>query len=114
MAGKKFGRYILKGKKETKSSDKHSPVITAELEGPEGWSGIHHRISWKYITGPNLLVDEPHSHDFDEFLVFLGNNPADPKDFDAEIEISLGEEGEKHAITTASVICLPKGMVIVL
>ena len=46
-----------------------------------------------------------------EFLIFLGQNPASPRDFGAEIEISLGEEGEKHIINTSSVVCLPKGLI---
>ena len=56
------------------------------------------------------MVEEPHSHDFEEFLIFLGGNPANPKDFNAEIEISLGEAGETHVINTAAVVCIPKGL----
>jgi hypothetical protein len=57
------------------------------------------------------MDEEPHSHDFDEFLCFLGSNPEDPEDFGAEIEVSLGEEGEKQIINTATVVCIPKGMI---
>jgi len=110
VADTKFSKYILKGKADGKSTAGEAPVAPAVLEGLEDWGGIHQRICWKYISQPNLLVEEPHSHDFEEFLIFLGNNPADPKDFDAEIEISLGEEGEKHVINTASVVCIPKGL----
>ena len=109
MADRKYGKFILTGKKEKESIK--GPVISAALDGLQDWGGINLRINWKYITGPNLLEEAPHSHNFDEFLIFLGNNPSNPKDFDAEIEISLGEEGEKHVINTASVVCLPKGMV---
>ena len=111
MTVKKFTKYILQGKTKETHTNKASPVITAMLEGPEGWCGIHHRITWQYISGPVTLMEEPHSHDFEEFLIFLGNKPGDSKDFDAEIEISLGEEGEIHIINTASVICLPRGLV---
>lgn len=111
MADSKFGKYILKGKTEEKPIAGTTQVIHAVLEGLEDWGGIQHRINWKYISQPNFLIEEPHSHDFDEFLVFLGNNPADPKDFDAEVELSLGEEGGKHVINTASVVCVPKGLV---
>jgi hypothetical protein len=38
-------------------------------------------------------------------------NPSDPKDFGAEIEVSLGKEREKQVINTCSVVCIPKGMV---
>lgn len=92
-------------------SASEGPVVQALLDSPKDWSGIKHRISWKYITGPTVLIDVPHSHDFEEFLIIQGNNPADPRDFDAEIELSLGEECEKHIITGTTLICLPKGLV---
>lgn len=92
-------------------SASEGPVVQALLDSPRDWSGIKHRISWKYITGPTVLIDVPHSHDFEEFLIIQGNNPADPRDFDAEIELSLGEECEKHIITGTTLICLPKGLV---
>ncbi|MFC2038217.1 hypothetical protein ACFLUG_00390 [Chloroflexota bacterium] len=110
MTDLKYEKYILKGKAEKRASEK-SPVVTAALEGLEDWAGIQHRINWKYVSQATLMVEEPHTHDYDEFLVFLGSNPADPKDFDAEIEISLGEKGETHTINTATVVCVPKGLV---
>jgi hypothetical protein len=111
MAVKKFSKYVLKGKAEKKYISGKTPVIPATLEGLKDWGGVHQRIEWKYISKPNILVDEPHSHDFEEFLIFLGNDPADQKTFGGEIEISLGEEGEKHLISTAAVVCIPKGLV---
>jgi hypothetical protein len=50
-------------------------------------------------------------HDFDQFLWFIGSNPLDHKDFDAEIEYNFGEESEKHIITKPSVVYTPKGTV---
>ncbi len=111
MAESKYGKYILRGTVKEKTSPEISPVTPAVLEGLEDWAGIQHRLNWQYISGPTLMVEEPHSHDFDEFLVFLGSNPADSKDFGAEIELSLGEDGETHIINTASVICVPKGLI---
>jgi hypothetical protein len=111
VANLQYAKYILEGKAEGKTGTGTSAVTPALLEGLEDWGGIQHRINWKYISGPSLLVDEPHSHDFDEFLVFLGSNPANPKDFGAEIELSLGEEGETHVIDTASVVVVPKGLI---
>jgi hypothetical protein len=107
MTETSYGEYILKGKAEEKP-DSGKPVV---FEGLKDWGGVGHRISWKYISQPSLLAMGPHSHDFDEFLILLGSNPASPRDFGAEIEISLGEEGEKHVINSTSVICLPKGLI---
>jgi hypothetical protein len=103
----KYSKYVLKGS----SVEKPASGKSALLEGLQDWGGVEHRIGWKYISQPELLADQPHSHSFDEFLVFLGHNPASPRDFGAEIEFALGEEGEKHILNTASVICIPKGLI---
>jgi hypothetical protein len=68
-------------------------------------------VLWNCITEPFLMVDNPHSHDFDQFLHFYGADPMNIGDFDAEVEISLGEEGEKHIITEPTVLHLPAGMI---
>ncbi len=111
MAEKQYTNNIRKGVADKKISEGRGPVIQAVLDSPAGWSGIKHRIDWKYITAPTVLVDEPHYHDFDELIIIQGNNPADYRDFDAEVEITLGEEGEKHIITGTTLLCLPKGLV---
>jgi hypothetical protein len=110
MAETKYGKHILRGARKETGTDKPG-VKTRTLEEPEDWSGIHHRLNWKYITQPVILGEEPHSHDFDEFLCFTTLNPAEPKVLGAEIELSLGKEEEKHIINTPSVVCIPKGMV---
>lgn len=106
-ASLKYGQLILKGKAEDKPAGGKSAV----LEGFKDWAGVGHRISWNYISQTSVLADKPHSHNFDEFLVFLGRNPVSPRDFGAEIEVSLGEEGERHIINTTSVICVPRGLI---
>lgn len=111
MAESKYGKYILRGTSTDKSRPGIPGVTTRALEGSEDWCGIQHRLDWRYISQPVLMTEEPHSHDFEEFLCFLGCNPMDPDDFGAEIELSLGEEGEKHVIDARSVICIPKGLV---
>lgn len=109
MAESKYGKYILKGTNEKVPSDK--PGVRTRTVDPEAdWGGIQHRLNWKYISQPVQIVDEPHYHDFDEFLVLTGGDPTYPDEFGAEVEISLGEEGEKSIINTPSIVCLPKGM----
>jgi hypothetical protein len=111
MAALKYDKYILT---QTGGSipQLEIPAITpTTLAGIKDWAGIQHRINWKYISQPVILVDEPHIHDFDEFLCFLGSDPLHPKDFGAEIELSMGQEGEKHIIDAASVICIPRGLI---
>jgi len=48
-----------------------------------------------------------HSHDFDEYLIFLGTNQKDPRDLGGEVELWLG--GEKHIITKSCAVFIPAG-----
>jgi len=111
MAGSKYGKYILKGIRRKKSRSETKGVTTVALEGLKDWGGIQHRMNWRYISQPVLMVEESHSHDFDEFLCFLGLDPSNALNFGAEIELSLGKEKEKHIIDAATIICIPKGLV---
>ena len=65
-------------------------------------------VLWNYIAELFLMVDNPHSHGFDQFLHFYGANPVDITYFEAEVEMSQGEEGEKHIITKPTVLHIPK------
>ena len=65
-------------------------------------------LLWNCITEPVLLVKDPHAHDFDQFLHFYGADSLNISDFDAEVEISLGKEGEKYTITEPTVLHVPK------
>ena len=68
-------------------------------------------VAYSCITKPVLMEQTPHSHGFHEFLFFIGGNPRDINSFDAEVEMSLGKEGEKHVITSATVLHIPKEMI---
>jgi hypothetical protein len=50
-------------------------------------------------------------HDFDQCLLLIGANPDDMSEFDAEVELYLGEEREKHIINSATVVNIPAGLV---
>jgi len=68
-------------------------------------------MAWRYIREPMLFDRIPHSHDFDEFLCFLGGNLENIFDFDATIELSMGEEEELYLIEQASAVYIPAGLV---
>jgi hypothetical protein len=57
------------------------------------------------------MIPEPHAHDVDEIFFIFGGNPKNYFEFDAEIELFLGEEGESHIIDTTAIIYLPKGLI---
>jgi hypothetical protein len=110
MLKTKHGKYIMKPAGEKKAPQEKPAEIPVVLKGLKDWGGIQHRLKWSFITKPVLLVDKPHTHDFDEFLCFMGTNP-ETHEFAAEVELSLGKEGEKQIINTRSVVCIPKGLV---
>lgn len=68
-------------------------------------------MAWRYIREPMLFDRIPHSHDFDEFLCFLGGNLENIFDFDATIELSLGEEEELYLIEQPAIVFIPAGLV---
>jgi hypothetical protein len=106
----KYGKYILTERGGTKTLP-GTGVTPVALEGLKDWGGIRHRMQWKFVTAPGIVMGTPHRHDFDEFLVFLSCTPADELDFEAEIELALGQEGEKQTITAPTIVCLPQGLV---
>ena len=64
------------------------------------------------LTKPFVMVEETHTHDFDQFIYFVGGDPRDITDFDAEIEMTLGEDDKlvKHSIDFPVCIFIPAGM----
>jgi hypothetical protein len=63
------------------------------------------------VIKPVLMVDEPHLHDFDQFICFLGSNPHNIGYLGAEIELYLGKEHEKHIITSPKIVHLTPGLI---
>jgi hypothetical protein len=47
-----------------------------------------------------------HNH-IDEWIIYMGGNPLDIEDFDAEIEMWWGEEREKHVLDSTCVTHMP-------
>ncbi len=65
-------------------------------------------LGYHCISKP-ISFDDPHSHDFQEMLCFIGGDPANIMELGAEIEFHLG--GEKHIITKPAVVSIPKGLI---
>jgi hypothetical protein len=53
---------------------------------------------------------QPHVHDFDQVMLFLGSDMNDMSDLWGEVEFCIGEEMETHMITCSTAIAIPKGM----
>jgi hypothetical protein len=64
---------------------------------------------WLWEGSAKGYAETEHTHDFDEFIGFIGvADQDDPYDLDSEIEVWLG--GEKYMITRSCLIYVPKGL----
>ena len=102
----KYGKYII--------SKEISKIV------PEGYTGtslyshngeLKADVSMGYhcVTKP-ILFSKTHTHNNAEILCFIGGNPRDITDFGAEVEMSLGQEQEKHVITQTSCVSIPANL----
>ncbi len=111
MAKEKYGKYVLKADKlQMKIFD---PVNQLH-PGVGFWGGDYWGktvgMSWTCISRPLLMDPYPMIHDnCDEYLCFVGGNMLNMFDFGAEVELYMGPEEEKHIITGATIVYIPKG-----
>jgi hypothetical protein len=105
MAKTKYGQHIItEVVKESAMNNNH--MIMAH----DGELKLDCSIGYSCVT-KEILFDRAHAHDYDEILCFIGTDPADIRKLGAEVELCLGEEGEKHIIDTAAVVTAPAGLV---
>jgi hypothetical protein len=68
-------------------------------------------FTWGFYSGlgswHNIPGFDPHVHEGDEFLVFVGLNAGNPDYLGAEIEQYLGKEEEMHMVTSPQVFVCP-------
>lgn len=110
MAEKKYGKYVLTNFKENSTLPQiASPQ--AYFRGGEQIPGANLNMGWQVFTQPIHLEKEPHTHDCDEYLIFLSAKLPDGFDFKAEVEFHIGEEEEEFTIDKATIIYIPEGLV---
>jgi hypothetical protein len=106
----KYGKYIITHSlKEPRFPNIASPAM--HFDGEKDFKGAGFSLSYLCIKEPFLIEDKPMFHDFDQYLVFLGGDPMNLREFGAVAELSLGEEGEKHIINSCANVYIPKGLV---
>lgn len=68
-------------------------------------------FTWGYYTrcGKWHRGGEAHTHPEEEILVFVGLNPDDLSVMDAELEIGMGPDYERHIFNTPTVCICPQG-----
>lgn len=112
MKDSKYAKYFL-----TEPALINKPKI--EMPAPSAYvdsklhfdSQANFSMAWRYINKPMLFDRIPHSHKFDEFLCFLGGNLENIFDFDATIELSMGEDSELCLIEQATIVYIPAGLI---
>ncbi len=65
-------------------------------------------IIWGLTGNGPVTIEEPHAHEFDEIVGFIGTNRATPRSLNGEIEFWLDDE--PHIITETSLIYIPAGL----
>ena len=109
MAESIYGKYIVREPfKRGRNEEVIEPMV--HLDGEKDGGGANITLSQSWITQPFRIIKEPHTHDHDQFLILMGANPMDVRDFEAEAEISLGKEGEKHVIDSPAIVHIPSGL----
>ena len=107
MAETKYGKYIMR-----EPHAKMWPEVPIYVD-----TSLNERISCDIAinsrSDPGGDDHQPHKHDADEFLFFIGGDPRNLLDFQAEVELCLGwgEDQERHTINTTSFVYIPKGLV---
>jgi hypothetical protein len=85
-----------------------SPTIS--FRGNSDLPGAGINMGFRYYVKPFKMELQSHHHDVDEYLFFLGAQLPDlMANFDAEIEIFLGPEYERHIITKPCILYIPRG-----
>jgi hypothetical protein len=83
---------------------------TISFRGNSDLPGAGINLGIRYYVKPYKMELQSHHHDVDEYLFFLGGQLPDlTANFDAEIEIFLGPEYERHIITKPCILYIPRG-----
>ena len=115
MAETEYGKYIFREPHAPWTSIEPRPERPAETSirvNSNLMSSISCDFAFVGVSEARPQGHPSHKHDVDEFIFFIGGNPTNILDFQAEVEVTLGEgeKQEKHTINSASVVYIPKGL----
>ena len=112
MADKKYQKYVLKEPRIKLPPRKPAtnPTFGLSEELVSEFHNFECNFNFVGVLAPQVLADPPHKHNCDEILFFISTDPNNPVDLGGEVELALGEEWERHTITTSAIVCIPKGL----
>jgi len=94
-------------RKDIQSTIKSTRLLWMDNEMVEG-ATFYMECVWLWSGSVTGSTEEPHVHDFDEIIGFVGCNPDSPHDLDGEIELWL--EDEQYIITKSCLVFIPGGL----
>ncbi len=110
MAKDKYSKYIIREPLEKGRAPSLHICAEAGCDGAK-FPNFPVEVQLLCITEPVKFPHPAHAHDGDEIFFIFGNNPKNYYDFDAEIEIHIGKEGEKYIVNTTCIVYMPKGLI---
>lgn len=109
MAQKKYGKYVV-----TLDLKNDRPGFYRQVASVNGKAfGIDFNVDYgAYWAAGNMGESPaaPHVHDYDQVMLWLGADGNDMGELGAEVELCLGEEGEKYMVTSSTAVAVPKGL----
>jgi hypothetical protein len=111
MAEKKYEKYLTTNCLQPHPT-KEGVFLTSTRNLDWSCKG-NYSIDCFFLADPRIMITQPHQHEFTQYLHFFSANPDDAKEFDAEVEISLGEDKnnmEKYTITVPTAVYIPAGL----
>jgi hypothetical protein len=109
MAATKYGKYVksLKFTDPGRGCYRQQTVMDGKFLGLD----VHIRYGSCWTAGKmGQEPYRPHTHDFDQIMLWLGSDMNDLSELGAEVELCLGEEMDTHMITTSTAVAVPRGM----
>jgi hypothetical protein len=103
MAKSKYEKYVLRNPYRT--IFKLESVSAHDNELNCGMIMAYQPVDEAFVMPPKT-----HKHDYTQVLCFLGTNPLNVREFDAEVELTMGEEGEIVTINSPSMVTVLAGV----
>ncbi len=80
------------------------------IEAKQQYKGANVNGISGYFFKPFTFVPKKHVHKYDDYLFFMGSNPHDLEEMDAEWELCMGEEETVCKITKPTIVYIPAGL----
>jgi hypothetical protein len=115
MSETKYGKYFLKepwGANRPGTPEDAPVYIGLGQEEPvKDWDEPMTQVL-RPIYYPYKMVPNSHKHPVAEILYFIGGDPMNFKEFDAEVEFVMGEgdDAETHVITSTTWVYVPANL----